>query len=68
MSGLEWTPASIHQIIHETSKSMDASSGEAFRAVYLSLLGKENGPRAGYFLSSLEPQFVVQRFKEIGGG
>jgi len=68
MPGLDWSPASIHQAIHETSKSLGASSGDAFRAVYLSLLGRENGPRAGYFLSSLDPQFVIQRFKDIGGG
>jgi lysyl-tRNA synthetase class 1 len=67
LTGKGWDPASIHQTIHDTSRSLGASSGDAFKAVYLSLLRKENGPRAGYFLSSLEPQFVIRRFRELGG-
>lgn len=67
LSGVEWNPASIHTRIHEVSKSCGASGGDGFRAVYLALLGKEEGPRAGYFLSSLDPQFVIRRFRESGG-
>jgi lysyl-tRNA synthetase class I len=28
------------------------------------ILGKDKGPRAGYFLSNLDKDFVLKRFKE----
>ncbi len=38
--------------------------GDLFRAIYISLLGKNSGPRAGWFLSSFEKEFLVKRFNE----
>ena len=35
-----------------------------FKAVYLAFLGKESGPKAGWFLSSLPRDFVLQRLAE----
>jgi lysyl-tRNA synthetase class 1 len=35
-----------------------------FKAVYLAFLGKDSGPRAGWFLSSLDREFVLRRLKE----
>lgn len=35
-----------------------------FKAVYLAFLGKESGPKAGWFLSSLPREFVLKRLKE----
>jgi lysyl-tRNA synthetase, class I len=36
----------------------------AFAALYLAFLGRPNGPRAGWLLASLEPEFVVARLRE----
>jgi lysyl-tRNA synthetase, class I len=35
-----------------------------FKAVYISLLGQNSGPKAGWFLSSFEKEFLVKRFEE----
>ena len=39
----------------------------AFEAIYLAFLGRPNGPRAGWLLASLEPEFVVRRLDEASG-
>jgi lysyl-tRNA synthetase class 1 len=36
----------------------------AFEAIYLSFLGRPNGPRAGWLLAVLEPEFVERRLDE----
>jgi lysyl-tRNA synthetase class 1 len=41
--------------------------GRAFEAIYLSFLGRSNGPRAGWLLASLDPSFVVGRLVEAAG-
>ncbi len=38
----------------------------AFNALYLALLGRANGPRAGWLLASLERDFVIARLTEAG--
>jgi lysyl-tRNA synthetase class 1 len=42
-------------------------AGRAFGAVYLSVLGRPNGPRAGWLLASLDPTFVIARLREAAG-
>ena len=38
--------------------------GVAFAALYLAFMGRTNGPRAGWLLASLEPDFVISRLEE----
>ena len=38
----------------------------AFNALYLTFLGRPNGPRAGWLLASLERDFVIGRLTEAG--
>lgn len=38
-------------------------AGDAFRALYLAFLGRTSGPRAGWLLASLEPDFVRTRLR-----
>jgi lysyl-tRNA synthetase class 1 len=40
------------------------ANGRAFAALYLALLGRSNGPRAGWLLASLEPGFVMGRLRD----
>jgi lysyl-tRNA synthetase class 1 len=40
----------------------------AFAALYLAFLGRSNGPRAGWLLASLEPEFVIGRLREAAAG
>ena len=42
------------------------ASGKAFGALYAAFLGRNNGPRAGWLLASLEPSFVVERLRAAG--
>jgi lysyl-tRNA synthetase class 1 len=65
MSGEE-----IHQLIYTLKDELDLKPDQLFKAIYLALLGKSQGPRAGWFLSTLNPTFVKQRFAEaaaVGG-
>ena len=36
----------------------------SFAAIYLAFLGRDNGPRAGWLLASLDQDFVVRRLLE----
>lgn len=59
----------IHDIIYELAGEMEGIAPSAlFRAIYLSLLGKPRGPRAGTFISILGPAFCSRRFAEAAGG
>lgn len=55
----EW----YHQQIHKQREKAGLDAGDAFKAVYKALLGQENGPKAGWFLSILDKDFIVKRFK-----
>ena len=41
----------------------DLPAGRAFDAIYRAFLGRTNGPRAGWLLASLAPDFVVGRLR-----
>jgi len=55
----------IQNSIYRISTEAGISSKEAFEAVYLSLLGQSQGPRAGVLIAALDRNFVVKRFKEV---
>jgi lysyl-tRNA synthetase class 1 len=61
---LAWEPEVIHNAIYEISEKTKLPITIAFQAIYESILGKTKGPRAGYFLSNLDKQFVLQRLTE----
>ncbi len=66
LDGGTWTPSAIHDTVFKAARESGLPPKDAFRAIYLAVLGREEGPRAGYFLSSLEPPFVISRFREAG--
>jgi lysyl-tRNA synthetase class 1 len=55
-------------LIFGTAKELGLAAGVAFKAVYLAFLGRPNGPRAGWLVASLDPQFVQRRLTEAAGG
>jgi len=57
----DWTGEELHGEVHEVKKSMEISPKDAFSAIYLSFLGKESGPQAGWLLASLDHAFVTTR-------
>jgi lysyl-tRNA synthetase, class I len=58
---------SLQASLYELAKMQNLSAKEAFTAIYLSLIGKPYGPRAGMLLSSENPDFVRNRFMEAAG-
>lgn len=54
----------LQQKLYELSKEMGINSKKAFSALYIALIGKEFGPKAGAFLRSLDKKKVVARLKE----
>ncbi|GAG24133.1 unnamed protein product, partial [marine sediment metagenome] len=61
---ITWEPEEIHNTIYEISKEKDIQIKTAFKTLYQITLGQEKGPRAGYFLSTLDKKFVVERITE----
>ncbi len=64
----EWKPELIHSAIYTVIEDLEKQkkkgfAGEGFQIIYQVLLGKKKGPRAGYFLSSLEKDFVINRLE-----
>jgi len=51
--------------LYEAAKSMNIPVKEAFKAIYMSLIGKTHGPRAGALIRSLPKEQVISRFQEV---
>jgi lysyl-tRNA synthetase class 1 len=50
--------------IYDIGKELGLNGKETFAAIYLSLLGKDHGPKAAWLILSLEKDFVKNRFNE----
>jgi lysyl-tRNA synthetase class 1 len=61
-SGDEWQAT-----IFAVSARVGLPGGRAFDAIYRAFLGRSNGPRAGWLLASLAPEFVIGRLREAAG-
>jgi lysyl-tRNA synthetase class 1 len=46
----------LHTKLHESKQ---------FKAIYFAFLGKDSGPKAGWFLASLPRELVLQRLREV---
>lgn len=55
--------AALHELIHEAKEQSGLSPRAFFEAIYRLFLGKESGPKAGWFLSSLDRAFVISRLE-----
>ncbi len=55
----------IHAKLHEIHKQLDMDPKDLFGAMYTMLLGKESGPKAGWFLSVIDRDFLISRLKEV---
>jgi lysyl-tRNA synthetase class 1 len=54
---------SLHEFIHEVKEASGLTPKEFFSTIYLVTLGRDSGPKVGWFLSTLEKDFVVKRLK-----
>lgn len=53
----------MHETIYAAKDEAGIQPGEAFKAIYQLILGKDSGPKAGWFLSSLPRNWLVERLK-----
>jgi len=55
----------VHLLVYDLAKAFpETRPAELFSAVYVALLGKPRGPRAGMFIAGLGPLFCAERFAE----
>ena len=58
------TGEEIHARLHELKTEIPIAPKDLFVAIYKIFLNRDSGPKAGWFLSVLPPDFVQQRLKE----
>ncbi len=55
----------IHELTHQIKEESGLSPKEFFTAIYIVFLGKESGPKVGWFLSTLDIEFVLTRLRAV---
>jgi len=61
---LDWNAENIHNEIYEVSEKTNIPIKKSFKTLYQITLGQEKGPRAGFFISNLDKDFILKRVKE----
>ena len=61
----EPTAEELHREIYRISRELNCKPSDAFKAIYLVLINKTEGPKAASFILSLDKNFVISRFKEL---
>lgn len=64
LEGVAWDGEAVQATIFATAKAGELPAGRAFAALYLALLGRSSGPRAGWLLAALDRAFVLARLRE----
>lgn len=54
----------LHAELHAVKERMNIAPKDLFSAIYASFLGRDSGPQAGWFLSTLEKSFLEDRLRE----
>jgi len=57
----------IVQILNIYEDELAINPKDLFKAIYIATLGTDSGPKAGWFLSSLDRNFLISRFTEAAG-
>ncbi|MCD7782135.1 MAG: lysine--tRNA ligase [Methanosphaera sp.] len=53
----------FHDRMYEILESLEMKPQKAFQAIYKTIIGKKQGPRAASFVLSLDEDFVIKRFR-----
>ncbi|MEC9336695.1 MAG: hypothetical protein VYC68_04255, partial [Candidatus Thermoplasmatota archaeon] len=59
----EWKPQSLHDLFYVAQETSGCEAKELFTLIYRVLLGQQRGPRLGFFLSTLEREWVIERLR-----
>jgi lysyl-tRNA synthetase class 1 len=62
-TGAAWDGEALQTAIFDAAKQVGLPAGRAFAAIYSAFLGQQSGPRAGWLLAALEPEFVIGRLR-----
>ncbi len=54
----------LHAELHAVKERLGIPPKELFSALYIIFLGRDSGPQAGWFLSTLDRDFVLKRLRE----
>ena len=65
LSDAKWEGDALQVTIFNSARLTPIDQPSAFKAIYRVLLDRDNGPKAGNFLSFLHREFVVRRFSEL---
>ena len=60
---IEPSPEAIHQQVYDAAIKKELKPAEAFKTIYNLFLSKDHGPKVGFFLASLDWEFVITRLK-----
>ncbi|PIT91089.1 lysine--tRNA ligase [Candidatus Kaiserbacteria bacterium CG10_big_fil_rev_8_21_14_0_10_49_17] len=55
----------LHSALHDIRKESGVEPAVFFSAIYQSFLGTDSGPKAGWFLSVLPREFLIERLEEV---
>ncbi len=58
----KWDGEEFQAKIYDLGKELELGGKETFAAIYLSLIGKDHGPKAAWLILSLDKDFVKKRF------
>jgi lysyl-tRNA synthetase, class I len=60
-----WDGAAIHTTLHNLKEQSGLSPKDFFTPLYQAFLGKDSGPKLGWFLSTLDKEMVLTRLREL---
>ena len=63
MNEIEWKPENIHDAFYDLQEKNQIPAKEYFKIMYNIILGKDKGPRLGFFLATMEREFVIERLR-----
>lgn len=58
------TAEELHDEMYNLLRELDMKPQKAFQAIYKTIIGKKQGPRAASFVLSLDKDFVIKRFRK----
>ena len=61
-----WIGDRLQSAVFDVARERNLPPARAFAALYAAFLGRPNGPRAGWLLASLAPDFVRERLRAAG--
>nr|AIF23581.1 lysyl-tRNA synthetase (lysK) [uncultured marine group II/III euryarchaeote SAT1000_17_E06] len=59
----EWQPQPLHDLFYAAQEASGRDAKTLFALVYRALLGQSRGPRLGFFLATLDREWVVARLR-----